>query len=69
MYVQLILLRFLAGKLLSLGATDAIKMQQASAPQLDGKVIGARLPSKAGGNHTSSIMYAAPVSIKKTTRM
>ena len=61
---------FLAGRIaILLGANpDAIKMQQASAPQLDGKVIGARLPSKAGGNNTSSIMYAAPVSIMKTTK-
>ena len=61
---------FLAGRIaILLGANpDAIKMQQASAPQLDGKVIGARLPSKAGGNQTSSIMYAAPVSIMKTTK-
>ena len=60
---------FLAGKIaILLGANpDAIKMQQASAPQLDGLVIGARLPSKQGGDSVSSIMYAAPVSIMKTT--
>ncbi len=60
---------FLAGRIaILLGANpDAIKMQQASAPQLDGKVIGARLPSKTGGDSVSSIMYAAPVSIMKTT--
>jgi ABC-type glycerol-3-phosphate transport system substrate-binding protein len=61
---------FLSGRIaILLGAgPDVIKMQQASAPQLDGKVIGARLPSKAGGNQTSSIMFAAPVSIMKTTK-
>lgn len=60
---------FLAGRIaILLGANpDAIKMQQASAPQLDGKVLGARLPSKSGGDSVSSIMYAAPVSIMKTT--
>jgi len=60
---------FLAGKIaILLGANpDAIKMQQASAPQLDGLVLGARLPSKTGGDSISSIMYAAPVSIMKTT--
>jgi multiple sugar transport system substrate-binding protein len=61
---------FLSGRIaILLGANpDAIKMQQASAPQLDGKVIGARLPSKQGGTSVSSIMYAAPVSIMKTAR-
>lgn len=59
---------FLAGKIaILLGANpDAIKMMEASAPQLEGKVLGARLPSKLGGDSVSSIMYAAPVSVMKT---
>ena len=60
---------FLAGKIaILLGVNpDAIKMQRAGAPQLDGVVLGARLPSKSGGNSVSSIMYAAPVSIMQST--
>jgi multiple sugar transport system substrate-binding protein len=64
-----ILQEFMAGKIaILLGANpDFLIQQEISAPQLNGKVKGALMPSKTGDG-VSSIMYAAPVSVMKTAK-